>query len=62
MEEGAALEDFECRRLLYRLWEPPENLCSILGLEVKKMETAFLCTVSLGMEQELSKIKFPLTH
>lgn len=56
------MEDLECRRLLYRLWEPPENLCSILGLEVKKMETAFLCTVSLGMEQELSKIKFPLTH
>lgn len=48
MEEGAALEDLECRRLLYRLWEPPENLYSILGLEVKKWRQHFFVLLAWG--------------
>lgn len=43
MGQGAALEDFEDRWLQYRLWEPPEILSSVLGLEVKKWRV-FLCT------------------
>lgn len=43
MGQGAALEDFEDIWLQYRLWEPPELLCSVLGLEVKKWRV-FLCT------------------
>lgn len=57
MGQGAALEDFEDSRLQYRLWETSETLCSVLGLEVKK-RGVFLCMVSLGMRQELNKLKF----
>lgn len=60
MRHGAALEDFENSRLQYRLWEPPETLCGVLGLEVKKWRV-FLCSVSLGKRLELNKIKFLLT-
>lgn len=42
MGQGAAWEDFEDSRLQYRLWEPPEILCSVLGLGVNKWRV-FLC-------------------